>query len=80
MYFFYTYYIEWKRERENKTMTKQEINDFDDFVDLDEYLNSEEFKNEMKKYSFEEDNEEIEAINDKYSILHEMTAYERFVL
>ena len=61
-------------------MTKQEINDFDDFIDLDEYLNSKEFKNEMKKYTFIEDDEEIEAINDKYSILHEMTAYERFVL
>lgn len=61
-------------------MTKQEINNFDDFVDLDEYLNSEEFKNEMKKYSFKEDDKEIEEINDKYSIIHEMTAYERFVL
>lgn len=61
-------------------MTKQEINDFDDFIDLDEYLNSEDFKDEMKKYSFEEDDDEIEAINDKYSIIHEMTDYERFVL
>lgn len=61
-------------------MTNTKIDNFDDFIDLDDYLNSEEFKNEMKKYSFEEDNEEIEVINDKYSILHEMTAYERFVL
>lgn len=61
-------------------MTNTKIDNFDDFIDLDDYLNSEEFKNEMKKYSFEEDNKEIEAINDKYSILHEMTAYERFVL
>ena len=58
----------------------KEINDFDDFIDLDEYLNSEKFKNEMKKYSFEEDDEEIEHANNLYSIYNEMTDYERFVL
>lgn len=62
------------------TETNTKIDDFDDFIDLDIYLNSKEFKNEMKKYSFKEDDKEIEEINDKYSIIHEMTAYERFVL
>ena len=61
-------------------MTNTKRDDFDDFINLDDYLNSKEFKNEMKKYSFIKDDEEIEEINEKYSIIHEMTAYERFVL
>lgn len=71
-----------KERKREKTMTETntKIDDFDDFIDLDIYLNSKEFKNEMKKYSFKEDDKEIEEINDKYSIIHEMTAYERFVL
>lgn len=71
-----------KERKREKTMTETntKIDDFDDFIDLDVYLNSKEFKNEMKKYSFKEDDKEIEEINDKYSIIHEMTAYERFVL
>ena len=61
-------------------MTNTKRDDFDDFIDLDDYLNSKEFKDEMKKYSFEEDDEEIEHANDLYSIYNEMTDYERFVL
>lgn len=58
----------------------KEINDFNDFIDLDEYLNSQEFKDEMKKYSYKEDDEEIDHANNLYSIYNEMTDYERFVL
>lgn len=52
----------------------------DEFIDLDVLLDSKEFKDEMKKCSFIEDDEEINYINDVNSIYTEMTDYERFVL
>lgn len=52
----------------------------DDFIDLDVLLDSKEFKDEMKKCSFVEDDEDIDYINTVNSIYTEMTYFERFVL
>ena len=51
----------------------------EDFQDLDELLNSEEFKAELANANMpDEDNEEIEEINDRYSIKHEMALEDVF--
>lgn len=51
----------------------------EDFQDLDELLSSEEFKAELANANMpEEDNEEIEEINDRYSIKHEMALEDVF--
>ena len=51
--------------------------DFEDFKDLDEVIASKEFKQLYDKLP-ESDSEEIEEINDRYSMKHEMTLEDVF--
>lgn len=61
------------------TKQKRVTNMTEDFQDLDELLNSEEFKAELANVNMpDEDNEEIEEINDRYSIKHEMALEDVF--
>ena len=51
--------------------------DFEDFKDLDEVIASKEFKQLYNNLS-DSDSEEIEEINDRYSIKHEMALEDVF--
>ena len=51
--------------------------DFEDFKDLEEVIASKEFKQLYNKLP-ESDSEEIEEINDRYSIKHEMALEDVF--
>ena len=51
--------------------------DFEDFKDLNEVIASKEFKQLYNKFP-ESGSEEVEEINDRYSIKHEMALEDRF--
>ena len=65
------------RNKEKIEVSNMDETDFEDFKDLDEVIVSKEFKQLYNKLP-ESDSEEIEEINDRYSIKHEMALEDVF--